>query len=245
MKNISGQDSLPKHVAVVMDGNNRWASEKNLPGVSGHQEGVRKARELVELAVEYKLKVLTLFAFSSENWERSEEEVFLLMNLLAEAIENEVPNLIKNAVTIKFIGDLTRFNDDLRSRMKESESRTYTKNKKLDLVVALSYGGRWDIIQAMKELYASVSSADEISDETFSSLLSMGKYPDPDLCIRTGGELRLSNFLLWQTAYSELYFTDTLWPDFSREDFDLALQEFSRRKRNFGKKSNFMNSEKK
>ena len=245
MKNISGQDSLPKHVAVVMDGNNRWASEKNLPGVSGHQEGVRKARELVELAVEYKLEVLTLFAFSSENWERSEEEVFLLMNLLAEAIENEVPNLIKNAVTIKFIGDLTRFDDDLRSRMKESESRTYTKNQKLDLVVALSYGGRWDIIQAMKELYASASSADEISDETFSSFLSMGKYPDPDLCIRTGGELRLSNFLLWQTAYSELYFTDTLWPDFSREDFDLALQEFSRRKRNFGKKSNFMNSEKK
>ena len=245
MKNISGQDSLPKHVAVVMDGNNRWASEKNLPGVSGHQEGVRKARELVELAVEYKLEVLTLFAFSSENWERSEEEVFLLMNLLAEAIENEVPNLIKNAVTIKFIGDLTRFDDDLRSRMKESESRTYTKNQKLDLVVALSYGGRWDIIQAMKELYASVSSVDEISDETFSSLLSMGKYPDPDLCIRTGGELRLSNFLLWQTAYSELYFTDTLWPDFSREDFDIALKEFSRRKRNFGKKSNFMNSEKK
>jgi len=240
MQENIGNSSYPQHVAVIMDGNNRWATKKKLPGIAGHQEGVRKARELVEIAVQKKIKILTIFAFSSENWDRSKEEVSLLMELLAKAIEEEVPNLIKNSVEIKFVGDLDKFDANLRSRMKDSELRTKSKDKQLDLVVAVGYGGRWDILEAVKKMNNSATNIGELTEESFSKYLSLGELKDPDLCIRTGGEIRISNFLLWQSAYTEFYFTDSLWPDFSRKDFEAALEEYSNRKRNFGNKSNFL-----
>ena len=232
-------DTIPNHVAIIMDGNNRWASEKNLPGVAGHQKGVERAREAVEFAVKKGISTLTIFAFSSENWGRSNEEVNLLMQLLNTALKEQVPNLIKNSVQLNFIGDLTQFDSDLLNQMKKSEDLTacHEKEKKLDLVVAASYGGRWDIINAVNSLKE--SNKDKISEEDLTSLLSTSKFRDPDLCIRTGKEKRISNFLLWQLAYTELYFPDLLWPDFDDDEFEKALLEYSTRTRRFGDKSNF------
>ncbi len=232
-------DTVPNHVAIIMDGNNRWASEKDLPGVAGHQKGVERAREAVEFAVKKGISTLTIFAFSSENWGRSNEEVNLLMQLLNTALKEQVPNLIENSVQLNFIGDLTQFDSDLLNQMKKSEDLTACneKEKKLDLVVAASYGGRWDIINAVNSLKK--SNKDKISEEDLTSLLSTSKFRDPDLCIRTGKEKRISNFLLWQLAYTELYFPDLLWPDFDDEEFEKALLEYSTRTRRFGDKSNF------
>jgi len=232
-------DTIPNHVAIIMDGNNRWASEKNLPGVAGHRKGVERAREAVEFAVKKGISTLTIFAFSSENWGRSNEEVNLLMQLLNTALKEQVPNLIENSVQLNFIGDLTQFDSDLLNEMKKSEDLTVCneKEKKLDLVVAASYGGRWDIINAFNSLKE--SNKDKISEEDFTSLLSTSKFRDPDLCIRTGKEKRISNFLLWQLAYTELYFPDLLWPDFDDDEFEKALLEYSTRTRRFGDKSNF------
>ena len=232
-------DTIPNHVAIIMDGNNRWASEKNLPGVAGHQKGVERAREAVEFAVKKGISTLTIFAFSSENWGRSNEEVNLLMKLLNTALKEQVPNLIENSVQLNFIGDLTQFDSDLLNQMKKSEDLTACneKEKKLDLVVAASYGGRWDIINAVNSLKE--SNEDKISEEDLTSLLSTSKFRDPDLCIRTGKEKRISNFLLWQLAYTELYFPDLLWPDFDDDEFEKALLEYSTRTRRFGDKSNF------
>ena len=232
-------DTIPNHVAIIMDGNNRWASEKNLPGVAGHQKGVERAREAVEFAVKKGISTLTIFAFSSENWGRSNEEVNLLMKLLNTALKEQVPNLIENSVQLNFIGDLTQFDSDLLNQMKKSEDLTACneKEKKLDLVVAASYGGRWDIINAVNSLKE--SNKDKISEEDLTSLLSTSKFRDPDLCIRTGKEQRISNFLLWQLAYTELYFPDLLWPDFGNDEFEKALLEFSTRTRRFGDTSNF------
>ena len=232
-------DTIPNHVAIIMDGNNRWASERNLPGVAGHQKGVERAREAVEFAVKKGISTLTIFAFSSENWGRSNEEVNLLMQLLNTALKEQVPNLIKNSVQLNFIGDLTQFDSDLLNEMKKSEDLTVCKEeeKKLDLVVAASYGGRWDIINAFNNLKE--SNKDKISEEDLTSLLSTSKFRDPDLCIRTGKEKRISNFLLWQLAYTELYFPDLLWPDFDDDEFEKALLEYSTRTRRFGDKSNF------
>ena len=230
---------MPKHVAIIMDGNNRWATEKNLPGVAGHQKGVERAREAVEYAVKRGLSTLTLFAFSSENWGRSQKEVGLLMKLLNTALQEEVPNLIKNSVQLSFIGDLSLFEESLIKQMKRSEELTFCdeKTKKLDLVVAASYGGRWDIVNAINEIKSSEKS--KITEEDFKSYLSTAKFEDPDLCIRTGNEIRVSNFLLWQLAYSELYFTKLLWPDFDDSQFEKALEEYSNRSRRYGDKSNF------
>ena len=232
-------DTIPNHVAIIMDGNNRWASEKNLPGVAGHRKGVERAREAVEFAVKKGISTLTIFAFSSENWGRSNEEVNLLMQLLNTALKEQVPNLIENSVQLNFIGDLTQFDSDLLNEMKKSEDLTVCneKEKKLDLVVAASYGGRWDIINAFNSLKK--SNKDKISEEDLTSLLSTSKFRDPDLCIRTGKEKRISNFLLWQLAYTELYFPDLLWPDFNDDEFEKALLEYSTRTRRFGDKSNF------
>ena len=231
---------MPKHVAIIMDGNNRWAKEKDLPGVSGHKKGVERARGAVEFAVKKELSVLTLFAFSSENWGRSSDEVNLLMKLLHTALEEEVPNLIKNSVQLSFIGDLSQFEEELITQMKNSEKLTYCdpSEKKLDLVVAASYGGRWDIVNAVNKIHEKNLNF-PITEEHFNSLLSTAPFGDPDLCIRTGNELRVSNFLLWQLAYSELYFPDILWPDFDDKQFELALSEYSKRVRRFGDKSNF------
>ena len=230
---------MPKHVAIIMDGNNRWATEKNLPGVAGHQKGVERAREAVEYAVKRGLSTLTLFAFSSENWGRSQKEVGLLMKLLNTALQEEVPNLIKNSVQLSFIGDLSLFEESLIEQMKRSEELTFCdeKTKKLDLVVAASYGGRWDIVNAINEIKSSEKS--KITEEDFKSYLSTAKFEDPDLCIRTGNEIRVSNFLLWQLAYSELYFPKLLWPDFDNSQFEKALEEYSNRSRRYGDKSNF------
>ena len=232
-------DTIPNHVAIIMDGNNRWASERSLPGVDGHQKGVERAKEAVEFAVKKGISTLTIFAFSSENWGRSNEEVNLLMKLLNSALKEQVPNLIKNSVQLNFIGDLSRFDEELLSQMKRSEDQTICddKEKKLDLVVAASYGGRWDIINAVNKI--SKSKKDNISEDDLSSYLSTSKFDDPDLCIRTGNEQRVSNFLLWQLAYTELYFPDILWPDFDDEEFEKALLEYSSRTRRFGDKSNF------
>ena len=232
-------DNIPNHVAIIMDGNNRWASERNLPGVNGHQKGVERAKEAVEFAIKRGISTLTIFAFSSENWGRSNEEVNLLMKLLNSALKEQVPNLIKNSVQLNFIGDLSRFDEELLSQMKRSEDQTICddKEKKLDLVVAASYGGRWDIINAVNKI--SKSKKDNISEDDLSSYLSTSKFDDPDLCIRTGNEQRVSNFLLWQLAYTELYFPDILWPDFDDEEFEKALLEYSSRTRRFGDKSNF------
>ena len=233
-------DTLPRHVAIIMDGNNRWASEKGLPGVAGHKKGVERAREAVEFAVKKGLSTLTLFAFSSENWGRSSEEVSLLMNLLNSALKEEVPNLIKNSVQLSFIGDLSQFDEKLINQMKKSEELTFcdSENKKLDLVVAASYGGRWDIVNAINTIKGSDLN-EEITEDEFSNFLSTSAFDDPDLCIRTGNELRVSNFLLWQLAYSELYFPSILWPDFDDNQFECALKEYSKRVRRFGDKSNF------
>ena len=233
-------ETLPQHVAIIMDGNNRWATDKNLPGVAGHKKGVERAREAVEYAVQKGLSTLTLFAFSSENWGRSSEEVNLLMKLLNTALQEEVPNLIKNSVQLSFIGDISQFDQTLIEQMKKSEELTYCEpnDKKLDLVVAASYGGRWDIVNAINKIQDSGSNQ-VITEESFSTFLSTSAFKDPDLCIRTGNELRVSNFLLWQLAYSELYFPDILWPDFDDNQFDDALEEYSKRSRRFGDKSNF------
>ena len=238
MTSISSHSETPNHVAIIMDGNNRWASANKLPGVAGHQKGVERAREAVEFAVESGLKTLTLFAFSSENWGRSNEEVDLLMELLNQALQEQIPNLKKNLVQLTFIGDLERFNPALIEQMRISEKETLCseESKNLDLVVAASYGGRWDILQAAKKLDSSGT------EEQLSSLLSTNKFQDPDLCIRTGNEFRISNFLLWQLAYSELYFPDILWPDFDSKQFQIALDVYSRRSRRFGDTSNFQNS---
>ena len=231
-------DIIPQHVAIIMDGNNRWASERNLPGVAGHQKGVERAREAVEFAVKKGISTLTIFAFSSENWGRSNEEVNLLMKLLNTALEEQVPNLVKNSVQLSFIGDLSQFDKDLLDQMKKSEEMTLCtkKEKKLDLVVAASYGGRWDIINAVNKLETNKKF---ISEADITSELSTANFEDPDLCIRTGKEQRISNFLLWQLAYTELYFPDLLWPDFNDDEFEKALLEYSTRNRRFGDKSNF------
>jgi len=232
-------NTIPSHVAIIMDGNNRWASERSLPGVAGHQKGVERAREAVEFAVQKGISTLTIFAFSSENWGRSNDEVNLLMKLLNMALKEQVPNLVKNSVQLNFIGDLSQFDNELINQMKKSEELTACddKEKKLDLVVAASYGGRWDIINAVNSLKD--SNKEKISEDDLTSLLSTAKFNDPDLCIRTGKEQRISNFLLWQLAYTELYFPDLLWPDFNDDEFEKALLEYSTRTRRFGDRSNF------
>ena len=232
-------ENIPDHVAIIMDGNNRWASQRSLPGVAGHQKGVQRAREAVEFAVEKGISTLTIFAFSSENWGRSNEEVNLLMKLLNTALKEQVPNLIENSVQLSFIGDLSQFDKELVNQMKKSEELTVCadKEKKLDLVVAASYGGRWDILNAINKLKK--SNADDVSEADLNSLLSTSRFKDPDLCIRTGKEQRISNFLLWQLAYTELYFPDLLWPDFNDDEFEKAITEYSTRTRRFGDKSNF------
>ena len=219
--------NLPNHVSIIMDGNNRWAAKKGLPGVSGHEEGVKKARLAIELAVEKKIKTLTLFTFSSENWNRSQEEVDLLMKLLSKALKEEVPNLIENKVSLKFIGDLSKFTIELQDEMKESEIQTHQeeKDKHLDLLIAASYGGRWEILETVNKL-RSLELNKGVDEELFSLHTSLSGFSDPDLCIRTGGEKRISNFLLWHLAYTELFFTDILWPDFDEEEFDRKSEEF-------------------
>ena len=221
------------HLAVIMDGNSRWASSRNLPSKAGHKEGVKKARLAVEYALEKKIKYLTLFAFSTENWLREEVEVKDLISLFFEALEEQTPELREQKVKLNFIGDISRFNKKLIKQIEKSKKITNEYDPKLNLIIAASYGGKWDIINAVKKFYADKKNKN-ITENSLEDYLETKRFPNPDLIIRSGGEQRLSNFYLWQSSYSELYFSEKLWPDFNKKDFDEALMNFSSRKRKFG-----------
>ena len=234
---IPAAASTPKHVAIIMDGNGRWAQKRGLPRVAGHKAGVETVRSVIQTCVEKGIEVVTLFAFSSENWRRPEKEVSLLMSLFLVALQREVKKLHKNGVCLKIVGDTSAFDNKIQEQIKKSEELT-KNNKTLVLNIAANYGGKWDVTEAVKLLAEKVESGslkpDEITSDLISQNLSMSNLPEPDLFIRTGGEQRISNFLIWQLAYSELYFTDTLWPDFDKDAFDLALNSFAGRQRRFG-----------
>ena len=232
---------LPNHVAIIMDGNTRWAENKNLDKNDGHKEGVKKARLAVEFFLENKIKNLTLFAFSTENWGRQKKEVKALLKLFLEAINEQTPDLIKNKVKLNFIGDISRFDKVLINKIKSSQIKTSKYDSKMSLNIAISYGGRWDIEQALKSFVKDISKIKikikNIDESLITDYLSTSLIPDPDLIIRSAGEQRISNFFLWQAAYSEIYFLKKLWPDFNEGDFEKALDEFALRKRKFGVKT--------
>lgn len=228
----------PKHVAIIMDGNNRWAKKRFLPGVAGHKAGVESVRKVVETSVREGVEVLTLFAFSSENWRRPAEEVSALIQLFLLALEREVKKLHNNNIRLKIIGDTSAFSKKIQSLISQSQELT-CNNSALTLVVAANYGGQWDICQAAKQLAQQVKSGqlalDDINEKTLHQYTQLADLPPPDLMIRTGGEKRISNFMLWQNAYSEFYFCDDLWPDFRIKAYKRALAEFAHRTRRFGR----------
>jgi undecaprenyl diphosphate synthase len=234
---MASENGIPRHIAIIMDGNGRWAEKRFMPRAFGHQAGVKAVRKIVEHAGNLGVEVLTLFAFSSENWRRPKEEVSLLMSLFVETLQREIDILDKNGIRLKFIGDRSAFPDVLQQKMQEGESQT-KDNKALILVIAANYGGHWDISQAMQKIIDKMASGElmrqSISPELIQGHLSTAGLPDPDLFIRTGGEERVSNFLLWQLAYTELYFTPTLWPDFDQNSLDDAIRSFKSRQRRFG-----------
>jgi undecaprenyl diphosphate synthase len=231
---------LPRHIAIVMDGNGRWAERRHRPRSFGHRAGVKTVRAVVEACLRLRIPVLTLFAFSSENWQRPEQEVSALMKLFLTALDREVDKLAQNGVRLRFIGDLTAFAPELVERMRAAATRT-AGNTALALNVAVNYGGQWDITQACARVAAAARDGafdpSAIDAATIARHLSLADLPDPDLFIRTGGDQRISNFLLWQLAYAELWFTDTLWPDFDAATLPQALDDFARRERRFGKTS--------
>ncbi|MDX2312625.1 MAG: polyprenyl diphosphate synthase [Gammaproteobacteria bacterium] len=233
-----GSEKGPRHVAIIMDGNGRWASRRRLPRFAGHKAGVETVKEVVRACGEKGIEVLTLFAFSSENWRRPQEEVGLLMGLFMTALDQQVRKLHEHNIRLRIIGDRSAFSRTLQQRIEAAEALT-GNNSGLNLVIAANYGGRWDVVQATRIIAARVGAgelnADEIDSALMQSLLSLSDLPEPDLFIRTGGEKRVSNFLLWHLAYTELYFTDTLWPDFDRQAFDGALASFATRQRRFGR----------
>ena len=229
--------AVPRHVAVIMDGNGRWAKKRFLPRVAGHVKGVELVREMVRSCLEQGIQYLTLFAFSSENWRRPQEEVTLLMQLFVKALEQEVEKLDRNGVRLRVIGDLSRFEPRLQELIAKAQEQT-AGNTRLDLTIAANYGGRWDIMQAVNRmLLAQPERRDGWQEADLEPFLSMSFAPEPDLFIRTGGEERISNFLLWQLAYTELYFTPTLWPDFDAAEFGKAITSFQQRERRFGRTS--------
>ena len=234
----SAGSSLPRHVAVVMDGNGRWANKRHLPRAAGHKAGVKATRAIVENCAKKGIEALTIFAFSSENWNRPKDEVSSLMSLFVSTITAEVKKLDKKNVRVRFIGNRTRFSEKLQQSIEKSEQLT-RDNTGLQLNIAANYGGRWDIVNACRRLAQAVKygavAVDDIDEEMFDSSISLSEVPAPDLFVRTGGEQRISNFLIWQLAYSELYFVDTLWPDFSDEDFEASLDWYAGRQRRFGK----------
>jgi len=228
---------MPRHVAIIMDGNGRWARRRFMPRVAGHKRGVEAVRATVRACIERGIPYLTLFAFSSENWRRPAEEVSFLMQLFVKSLEEEVAKLHKNGIRFRAIGDLSRFEPRLVDLVERAEMLT-SGNNRLTLTVAANYGGRWDILQAVqKMLNAHPDKLAGCGEDDLAPYLSMSYAPEPDLFIRTGGEQRVSNFLLWQLAYTELYFTDTLWPEFNAEVLDAAIASFRRRERRFGRTS--------
>lgn len=228
---------LPRHVAIIMDGNNRWAKRRGLPGPAGHRAGVEAVRGVLRACQHHGVEVLTLFAFSSENWGRPMPEVRALLALLSRYLRSEVRALHKDGIRLRFIGARGRFSDRLRRLMQQSEQMT-AGNTGATVVIAVDYGGQWDIAQAAGKLAQQVQAGtlqpQDITPELIDRHISISDLPRPDLCIRTGGDGRISNFMLWQFAYSELYFTNTLWPDFGEIEFARALADYSRRERRFG-----------
>jgi undecaprenyl diphosphate synthase len=231
---------VPQHVAVIMDGNGRWATRRHLPRVAGHSRGVDAVRSAIEECGRLGVRYLTLFAFSSENWRRPQDEVSTLMRLFVSALQKEVGKLIENGVRMRVVGRLDDFDPNLRALIREAEGRTAV-NDRLHLTICASYGGRWDIVQAMQKLLRArpelAHAPGEIAENDLTQHLALGFAPEPDLLIRTGGEQRISNFLLWQLAYTELYFTDLLWPDFDAKALETALAWYQSRERRFGRTS--------
>ncbi len=228
---LSGR--IPKHVGIIMDGNGRWAELRGIPRVEGHRQGAARSKEIIEASGELGIKVLTLYAFSLENWQRPISEVKTLMRLLELYLEKELADLIAKGIVFKTIGDVGRLPKDIQILIRGVEEKT-ASNKGMTLVLALSYSGRDEILRAVKKVLYSNMRPEELTEEFFNSCLDTADLPPPDLIIRTSGEMRVSNFLLWQGAYSELYFTDTLWPDFTKEEFFLAIQHYQQRERRFG-----------
>ena len=240
LRNKINTSKLPSHIAIIMDGNGRWAQQRGLERIFGHQQGVKALKEVIETAAELGIKYLTLYAFSTENWGRPDEEVSALMAIMIQSLNNETDTLIKNNIKLKAIGDVDRLAEDVKERLCETIDLTSACTG-LTLLVALSYSSRWEITEAARKIsedvYKGVLNPDSINEEVFEKYLSTYLVPDPELMIRTSGELRISNFLLWQLAYTELYFTDELWPDFGKEDFYNAIIDFQKRERRFGKTS--------
>jgi undecaprenyl diphosphate synthase len=240
---IPESPEIPRHIAIIMDGNGRWAKKRFLPRIVGHKRGVEVVRDVVKQCVSMGVEYLTLFAFSSENWRRPPEEVKFLMGLFMEALSREVVKLHQNQIRLVMIGDRSRFDPPLLHAIHEAERLTQ-HNKRLTLTIAANYGGRWDIQQAVQRmLHVHPELVSGFSESDLSGFLSMHYAPEPDLFIRTGGEKRISNFLLWQLAYTELYFTDTLWPDFDQQAFTQALQSYRQRERRFGRTSEQVSSD--
>jgi undecaprenyl diphosphate synthase len=225
---------IPKHVAIIMDGNGRWAKSQGKDRIFGHFNGVEAVRASLKAATKAGVKYLTLYAFSTENWSRPKEEVEALMNLLVQTIMGEIEELDKNEVRLHTIGNIDNLPASCQAELEKGMERT-KDNSKINLILALSYSSRWEIGNAIKQIISEGIEVEEITDELISSYLTTAAFPDPELLIRTSGEIRISNFLLWQIAYSELYFTETLWPDFSEEDFFKALVDYQSRERRFGK----------
>jgi undecaprenyl diphosphate synthase len=231
-------NELPQHIAIIMDGNGRWARSRMLPRYVGHREGVKAVRRIVEACRNKGVKALTLFAFSSENWRRPSDEVGLLMDLFIRTLKKEIDTLHRNGIRVRFIGEYAAFPNDLRELIVQAEART-RENSKLDLVIAANYGGHWDVTRACRRVAERVASGelkpDEITADMIAGEIALADLPDPDLFIRTGGEQRVSNFLLWQLAYTELYFTEILWPAFDEQALDEALDSYAQRQRRFGR----------
>ena len=231
---------VPKHVGIIMDGNHRWAQKRHLPGAAGHRAGAKGVRKISEACVEQGIETLTLFAFSTENWYRPEGEVNMLMDLMRYVMRTDLQDLHAQGVKLRIIGDRSRFAKDIHVMMDESEQLT-RQNTRLNQTVAVNYGGRWDIVEASKALARKVQNGelapDDISEQTLQQQMSLGDLPEPDLLIRTGGDYRVSNFLLWDIAYTELYFTDAFWPEFDGNHLRQAVQTFSARWRRFGRRA--------
>ena len=232
------QESIPSHVCIIMDGNGRWAKKRLMPRSFGHRKGVETTRRMVEFCARAGIKHLTLFAFSSENWNRPDEEVNSLMELFMQSLKKYTDELNGKGIRIRFIGNRSLFSDSLQQQIDETETKTFN-NSTMTLNIAANYGGQWDIANAARVLAGQVQAGElaaaDIDEQIFSQALALGDSPDPDLFIRTGGEQRISNFLLWQLAYAEFYFSDRLWPDFTDADARAALDEYARRQRRYGK----------
>lgn len=229
--------TLPRHIAIIMDGNGRWAKKRFLPRVAGHKAGVESVHKIVQHCAEKKIEVLTLFAFSSENWQRPPQEVDYLMDLFLTILQREIKKIHERNIQLRFIGERSRFEEKLQQQIDYAETLT-ANNTGLKLVIAVNYGGRWDLVQACRKLAIEIEKGNltskSITNELLRTQLALGDLPEPDLFIRTSGEQRISNFLLWDIAYTELYFTDVLWPDFDEEELEKALDFFVDRERRFG-----------